>query len=626
MKTTGEILRERRKQKGLLLRHISAQLNIDTAILSKIERGERQATREQIIKLAEFLEINKEALIVQYLSEKILYELKDEDLSIQALKVAEKTIKYKVEKTKKMSELLSIKEASLWAREYLNKNVTTSNISYLIQYGRIKKIEDNGSTQVIKEELIDYYKDRKKSRQEEWKEQLGEDLNWALSFEQYKEAETTKHVHRLHPYKGKFIPQLVEYFLDNHTDKFKKEVYFKPGDIVYDPFCGSGTTMVQACELGIHAVGNDVSAFNALISNCKVTKYNLFDVQTEIIRISKALKLFLADHKTIEFEDRLLAELYTFNKKYFPVPEYKYKVKRKEIDEKSYGAEKEKEFFPTFNKLVNEYNIKLRQDKEDSFLDKWYTQHIRDEIQFVFDEIKKINNSNTKKILSVILSRTIRSCRATTHSDLATLLEPITATYYCKKHGKICKPLFSILKWWETYSKDTLKRLVQFDKLRKESFHTCLTGDSRNIDIVEGLKKRNPDFAKLVEAQKIQGIFSSPPYVGLIDYHEQHAYAYDLFGFTRKDELEIGPLFKGQGREAQESYIQGISDVLNNAKKYLVDDYDIFLVANDKYNMYPTIAEYAGMQIVNQYKRPVLNRTEKDKGAYAEIIFHLKSK
>lgn len=525
-----------------------------------------------------------------------------------------------------MAELLSIKEASQWATEYLDKNVTTSNISYLIQYGRIKKIDDNGSTQVIKEELIEYYKDQKKSRQEEWKKQLGEDLNWALSFEQYKEAETTKHVHRLHPYKGKFIPQLVEYFLDNHTDKFKKEVYFKPGDIVYDPFSGSGTTMVQACELGIHAVGNDVSAFNAMIGNCKVTKYNLVDVQTEIDRISKALKSFLADHKTLEFEDRLLKELYIFNNKYFPVPEYKYKVKRKEIDEKTYGEKKEKEFLPTFDKLVKEYKIKLRQDKEDSFLDKWYTQHIRDEIQFVFDEIQKIKNPDTKKIVSVILSRTIRSCRATTHADLATLLEPITATYYCGKHGKMCKPLFSILKWWETYSKDTVKRLAQYDKLRKNTFHTCLTGDSRNIDLVEELNKINPEFAKLVEKQKIKGIFSSPPYVGLIDYHEQHAYAYDLFGFERKDELEIGPLFKGQGREAKQSYIQGLSDVLNNAKKYLVDDYDIFLVANDKYNMYPTIAENASMQIVNQYKRPVLNRTEKDKGAYAEIIFHLKSK
>lgn len=94
-----------------------------------------------------------------------------------------------------MAELLSIKEASQWATKYLEKNVTASNISYLIQYGRVKKIGNNGSTQVIKKELLDYYKDQKKSRKEEWKEQLGSDLNWALSFEQYKEAETTKHVH-----------------------------------------------------------------------------------------------------------------------------------------------------------------------------------------------------------------------------------------------------------------------------------------------------------------------------------------------------------------------------------------------------------------------------------------------
>ncbi len=524
------------------------------------------------------------------------------------------------------SELIDIKQASSWASELLGKNVTTSNISYLIQYGRIKKYGDNGSVLISRNELNEYYNSQSGQRETNWREQLGDDLNWSLSFDQYKEADTTKHVHRLHPYKGKFIPQLVEYFLDDHTDKFKKEVYFKPGDIIYDPFSGSGTTLVQACELGIHAVGNDVSAFNALIGNCKVTKYDLYDVQTEIDRISKALKSFLADHKTLEFEEKLLKELYVFNNKHFPVPEYKYKVKRKEINEKVYGGKKEKEFLSIFNGLVNEYNIKLRQEKEDTFLDKWFTQHIRDEIQFVFEEIKKIQNRDTKKIISVILSRTIRSCRATTHADLATLIEPITTTYYCAKHGKMCKPLFSTLKWWETYSKDTIKRLAQYDKLRKDTYHTCLAGDSRNIDLVERLKKSNPDFAKLIEKQKIKGIFSSPPYVGLIDYHEQHAYAYDLFGFERKDDLEIGPLFRGQGREAKQSYIQGLSDVLNNAKKYLVDDYDIFLVANDKYNMYPIIAENAGMQIVNQYKRPVLNRTEKDKGAYSEIIFHLKSR
>lgn len=523
-------------------------------------------------------------------------------------------------------EFLSIKEASQWATKHLGKNVTSSNISYLVQYGKITKIGSNGSTQVSKEELLHYYESYNGKRQLAWKDQLGEDLNWALSFDQYTESETTKHVHRLHPYKGKFIPQLVEYFLDSHTDDFKKELYFKKDDIVLDPFSGSGTTMVQASELGLHAVGLDISAFNSKIGNSKITDYKLLDVETELHRITKSLKAFLAESNTEEFEETLLKELYEFNQKYFPVPDYKYRVQRNEINEDVYGYEKEKEFLPIYNKLIKKFKIQLRQEKMDSFLDKWYSQHIRNEIEFVFKEIKKIKNPDTKNIISVILSRTIRSCRATTHADLATLKEPVTTTYYCAKHGKMCKPLFSILKWWETYSKDTLKRLEQFKQLRTKTFQTCLTGDSRTMDILEELEKVNQPFAKLVKKQKIKGIFSSPPYVGLIDYHEQHAYAYDLFGFERNDNLEIGPMFKGQGREAKENYIKGISDVLNNCKKYLVKDFDVFLVANDKYNMYPTIAENAGMQIVNQYKRPVLNRTEKDKAAYAEIIFHLKRK
>ena len=155
----------------------------------------------------------------------------------------------------KESELLTIKQASKWASEYLHKNVTPSNISYLIRYGRIKKVADNGNTLVSKEELADYYKSYNGHRELSWKDKLGGDLNWVLSFDQYKEAETTKHVHRLHPYKGKFIPQLVDYFLDSHTDNFKKQVYFKQDDIVLDPFSGSGTTMVQSCELGMHAIG-----------------------------------------------------------------------------------------------------------------------------------------------------------------------------------------------------------------------------------------------------------------------------------------------------------------------------------------------------------------------------------
>lgn len=526
----------------------------------------------------------------------------------------------------KVQELLNIKEASDWATLHLGKKVTTSNISYLIQYGRIKKNGENGDIQILKEDLINYYKSYNSQREISWKSQLGDDLNWTLSFEQYKEAETTKHVHRLHPYKGKFIPQLVEYFLDSHTDKFKKEVYFKKGDIILDPFSGSGTALVQACELGINAIGIDISAFNSLIANSKIIRYNQIDVQTEINRITRNLKEFLTASHILEFEEKLLQALYDFNNNYFPVPEYKYRLRQGEIDEEKYGKEKEKEFLPIYFELVKRYNIKLVHDKSDTFLDKWYFNHILNEIEFVFNEIKKIKNNDTKKIISIILSRTIRSCRATTHADLATLVEPITNSYYCAKHGKMCKPLFSILKWWETYTKDTLKRLAQFDKLKTKTYQLCLTGDSRNMDIGEELEHKYPSFGKLVKSQKIKGIFSSPPYVGLIDYHEQHAYAYDLFGFKRRDELEIGPMFKGQGKEAKQNYITGISDVLNNCKRFLVDDYDIFLVANDKYNMYPVIAENAGMRIHNQFKRPVLNRTEKDKGAYSEIIFHLKEK
>ncbi len=524
------------------------------------------------------------------------------------------------------SKLFTIKEASDWASKYLNKKVTTSNISYLIQYGRIKKIGSNGDTFIVKEDLIKYYDSYLGKREVEWKEQLGEDLNWALSFDNLKEADTTKHVHRLHPYKGKFIPQLVEYFLDGHTDNFKKEVYFKKGDVVLDPFCGSGTTLVQANELGMHAIGLDVSAFNSLISNVKVGKYDFLDLDFEIKKISKALKQFIADSNTIKFETKLTQELAKFNNKYFPSPDYKYRVALNEVNEDQYGGEKEKEFLPVFLNLVKEYNIQLKQNECDSFLDKWYLQHIRTEIDFVCNLTKQIKNPSTKKVLSIILSRTIRSCRATTHADLATLKEPVTSTYYCSKHGKVCKPLFSILSWWERYSKDTLDRLCQFNNLRTDTYQICLTGDSKEIDIFEELEKKNPALSGVVKNQKIKGIFSSPPYVGLIDYHDQHAYAYDLFGFERHDELEIGHLLKGQGKEARNLYVEGISDVLINCRRFLVDDYDIFLVANDKFNLYPTIAEKAGMQIVKQYKRPVLNRTERDKGAYSEIIFHLKAR
>ena len=521
--------------------------------------------------------------------------------------------------------LLTLKQASDWASEYLKKNVTPANITYLIQYGRIDSVANNGLTLIPLQSLEDYYSlNRRETR---WKDELGEDLNWTLSFEKVKEAETTKHVHRLHPYKGKFIPQLVAYFLDSRTDNFKRDVYFQPGDIVLDPFCGSGTTLVQANELGMHAIGIDVSAFNAFIGNAKVGKYNLTYLYQESQRITANLKNFVATSGIAEFESKLAERLTAFNNQYFPIS-FKRQVRAGEINQKQYGAEQEAAFLDTYRKLVAEYHIDTQLPTDSArFMKRWYLPGIKAEIDFVHNLIGKVEDPPTQNALMLILSRTIRSCRATTHADLGTLRKPVTTTYYCRKHGKVCKPLFSILGWWERYCKDSVQRWSTFSQLKTDTLQHCLTGDSRTIDIFRRLKQENPQFAETAEKQKIQGIFTSPPYVGLINYHEQHAYAYDLFGFKRLDELEIGPLFRGKGKEARESYIQGVAGVFKNCKRFLADDYDVFVVANDKFNMYPTIADIAGMHIVNQHERPVLNRTEKNREtAYSETIFHLKEK
>ena len=245
---------------------------------------------------------------------------------------------------------------------------------------------------------------------------------------------------------------------------------------------------------------------------------------------------------------------------------------------------------------------------------------IKEEILFLKNEIEKAPKP-LQDILQIIISRTARSCRATTHSDLATLQEPITQSYYCKKHGRICKPLFSIEKCFKSYAKDTLKRLQEFAKLKTDTKQVCLNADSKNADIVALLQKQDKDFAKTIETQKIAGIFSSPPYVGLIDYHEQHAYAYEIFDLKRQDFSEIGSLARGQSKAAQEQYVKDIARALLNAKRFLQKDYVIFLVANDKFNLYPKIAELAQMQIVKRYERPVLNHSEKDSKSYGESIF-----
>src|SRR3990167_1085283 len=184
-------------------------------------------------------------------------------------------------------QLISIKEASEFASKLVNREISTLNISYLLQYGKVQKFNNNGSTLVDVDDLKSYYISFTGARALNWTKRLGNDLNWALSFDHIREKDTTKHVHRLHPYKGKFIPQLVEYFIDSHVDEFKKNTYFKPGDIVLDPFSGSGTTLVQANEVGMHSIGVDISSFNCMIAQVKLLDYDFLSLEDEIREINK---------------------------------------------------------------------------------------------------------------------------------------------------------------------------------------------------------------------------------------------------------------------------------------------------------------------------------------------------
>ena len=100
------------------------------------------------------------------------------------------------------------------------------------------------------------------------------DLELSWSEAALPERERTKHVHRLHPYLGKFIPQLVETLLERHVPD---------GGRVLDPFAGSGTTLVQALESGYDATGVDIAGFNALLVRVKTRPYNLDALRRDLL-------------------------------------------------------------------------------------------------------------------------------------------------------------------------------------------------------------------------------------------------------------------------------------------------------------------------------------------------------
>jgi len=245
-----------------------------------------------------------------------------------------------------------------------------------------------------------------------------------------------------------------------------------------------------------------------------------------------------------------------------------------------------------------------RLEIDSEYLKYWFSERALQEILFYRGIIKNYKNQD---VLQVILSRSARSARLIPHYDLARPKKAVRETYWCIKHKRYCKPINEALKFINRYSWDTIRRLKEFDKLRTDAFIEIIQGDARTIELPKDLR--------------ITGMFTSPPYVGVIDYHEQHRYAYELFNIPRQDELEIGPATKGQNGNAKKEYVQGIVDTFRNVSKNLVDGALVFVVANDKFNLYPGIGRGCGFELIDVFHRPVLMRTERDSNRYFESIF-----
>ena len=354
--------------------------------------------------------------------------------------------------------------------------------------------------------------------QEELYSALDLELSWSESA--LPEHVRTKHVHRLHPYHGKFIPQLVEVLLDR---------YLPAGGHVLDPFAGSGTTLVQALESGMGATGVELAAFNCLLMRVKTARYDAEALRDEI-------------HDVVGRLDALKTTA-----------------------------------------------------RPNAYMRRWYSTTAAKQLLAFRDQAQS-------DVLRVILSRAARSARRAAHFDLEAPSEPMTAEYWCHKHRRMCRPVESANGFLRRYALDTLARIADFAAVRLDTREARVVhGDSRTIEYDD----------------VFDGVLTSPPYPGLIDYHEQHRYAYELLGLRERRDLELG---RGSTKVALEEYSKGIADALANAASALAPGAPVLVVVNDRRDLYPEILERAGLKLEERLRRHVNRRTGRRAGEYYEDV------
>ena len=114
------------------------------------------------------------------------------------------------------------------------------------------------------------------------------------------------------------------------------------------------------------------------------------------------------------------------------------------------------------------------------------------------------------------------------------------------------------------------------------------------------------------------GVVTSPPYPGLIDYHEQHRYAYELLGLEDLGAFELG---RGSSSAAIAEYVAGVAEVLERSADVSARRaHRVVIVVNDRRDLYPEILERAGLQLEHRVRRHVNRRTGRRAGEFFEDI------
>jgi DNA modification methylase len=121
------------------------------------------------------------------------------------------------------------------------------------------------------------------------------------------------------------------------------------------------------------------------------------------------------------------------------------------------------------------------------------------------------------------------------------------------------------------------------------------------------------------------GIITSPPYPGLIDYHEQHRYAYELLGLHDRSDEEIGPAIRGTSRASIDDYVAKMIEVFNQSSRQMKRRAPIIIVVNDSRNLYPRILADARLTLEQTLTRHVNRRTGRRAGEFFESVLVCRS-